>query len=75
MVNPVKIMMKPYMVAGNLAKNAICGVGDLIDNSCGGGNGKKNGSGCGALDNLNPFHRDTTDERDGVESSGPLRNK
>ncbi len=67
MVNVINVMMKPYMFAGNMAKNAVCGVGDLIDNSCG-RNGKKNRAGCGVIDNLNPCHRDTTDERDSSDS-------
>eukprot|EP01083_Nonionella_stella_P017173 48013_1 len=62
MVNLINIMTKPYMMAGNLAKNAICGVGDLVDGAC--SRSRNRGLCCGAgdlLDDLNPCHRDTTD--------------
>ena len=75
MVNVVKVMMQPYMVAGNLAKNCICGAGDLIGDilHCGNGNRNNNNRGCGnVVNNLNPFHRDSNEERDGAdESSSP----
>lgn len=77
MVNVFNVMMKPYMMAGNLAKNAVCGAGDLIDNACNGRNNNKNrGACCGVtdvIDNLNPCHRGGAGERDESESS-PLRN-
>ncbi len=69
MVNVVKIMTQPYMMVGKLAKGAVCGAGDLIDNAC--TSVRKKGCGCGVVDNLNPCHRDTTDDRDSSES-GPF---
>ena len=75
MVNLINVMTKPYMMAGNLAKGCLCGVGscvgDLIDDTC--GKNSTRGACCGAGAalgnlNLNPFN-------DGRDDSEPLRPK
>eukprot|EP00558_Chaetoceros_sp_UNC1202_P008999 CAMPEP_0197247036 /NCGR_PEP_ID=MMETSP1429-20130617/25993_1 /TAXON_ID=49237 /ORGANISM="Chaetoceros sp., Strain UNC1202" /LENGTH=205 /DNA_ID=CAMNT_0042707841 /DNA_START=79 /DNA_END=693 /DNA_ORIENTATION=+ len=66
MVNLVNVMTKPYMMVGNIAKSCLCGVGDLVDDTC--GRTSTRGVCCGAgaaLSTLNPF--------DGRDESEPLR--
>jgi len=61
MVNLLKVMTQPYMLAGNLAKSIICGVGDVVTDvlPCGNNNS-----------NRNPFKKDTTEDRDDSTESG-----
>ena len=52
---------QPYMIAGNLAKSVICGVGDIVTDilPC-----ENNNS------NRNPFKKDATEDRDDSAESG-----
>jgi hypothetical protein len=61
MVNLLKVMTQPYMIAGNLAKSVICGVGDIVTDilPCGNNNS-----------NRNPFKKDATEDRDDSTESG-----